>query len=96
MDRHEEDEFKRRMASKPREFQLIIKYSVAPIMMSPVSNDYGDENISLECLPVSILKGDDWPINISDYHIQTDHTGSIKDVKSLQYGAIKYIAQCID
>jgi hypothetical protein len=72
---------------------LNIKYSVASGMMD--CGEYGSE--VGECLPISIMKGEDWPINMSEYEIQTDRsTGVITTVKSKDYGAIKFNAVCID
>ena len=56
MERQEETDLKRRMATMPRDFQIIISY-----MRAPIPGEYGDE-VVMECLPMTIQKGDNFPI----------------------------------
>ena len=56
MERQEEIDFKRAMAAKPRNYMLTVKYTVAPIP------DDDEDIITMECLPLSISKGDNDPI----------------------------------
>lgn len=57
MERQEETDFKRRMAAKPRDFQIIISY-----MRAPIPSEDDDDQIIMECLPMTIQKGDGFPI----------------------------------
>ena len=49
MERQEENDFKRRMATNPRDFQIIISY-----MRAPIPGESDDDEIIMECLPMTI------------------------------------------